>query len=153
MKAATCWRVGGAGVFAIVALAVAARARADAPLGYFAPSGGVVAVAHTGLTWQAVPSPSTLTWPAAEMYCADLDIDGIDDWRLPTVLELLSIIDTEGAGPELLDGLFTSGVKPEYWSSTRDQGFPNRITVDVRFGAPGSRPEGSPSYAIARCVR
>lgn len=126
--------------------------RAPASAAPFLPGDGIVAAPDTGLTWQATPAPSAQTWSAATTYCADLDLEGIG-WRLPTALELLSIIDSEGSGPELLDPLFASGTKTKYWSTTRDMGLPNHVTVDVRFGSPGSHSDNSPDTAIARCVR
>ncbi|MCC6158608.1 MAG: DUF1566 domain-containing protein, partial [Deltaproteobacteria bacterium] len=51
----------------------------------------------SGLTWivdPAVTTPYTgLTWAEAVDFCESLACDGYDDWRLPTISELRSIVD------------------------------------------------------------
>ena len=46
----------------------------------------------TGLEWQR-SAEASLSWKEALAYCVDLELDGHDDWQLPNVLELASIID------------------------------------------------------------
>lgn len=50
----------------------------------------------TSLTWPVEFSSSRLTFEQAEKYIATLNADkyqGFDDWRLPTRVELLALID------------------------------------------------------------
>ena len=45
----------------------------------------------SGLIWQTVPGDRQ-SWDSARVYCSDLVLDGLDDWRLPTVDELRTLL-------------------------------------------------------------
>ena len=64
---------------------------------------GQVVVDHaTGLMWQQSGSQEALTYQEAEQYCSDQELADHTGWRLPTVEELLSLVEPE----ESPDGLY-----------------------------------------------
>ncbi len=78
----------------------------------------------TGLTWQrspdhngdgAIDSTDKLSWPNALDYPATLNAEnfgGYNDWRLPTIKELYSLIIFSGSDPSGVEGDDTSGLVP-----------------------------------------
>src|SRR5512137_756410 len=69
---------------------------------------GTVTDNHTGLVWQQSPdldgngvitAVDKLTYPEARAYCEDLSLAGADDWRLPDIKTLYSLIDFRGTDP------------------------------------------------------
>jgi len=46
----------------------------------------------TGLEWQC-ESPGEMSWHKALEYAKSLSLDGKNDWRVPTVLELETLLD------------------------------------------------------------
>jgi hypothetical protein len=44
------------------------------------------------LTWEVTPSSDATSWQPASDVCAALSLCGEDDWRLPTIVELRSIV-------------------------------------------------------------
>jgi hypothetical protein len=89
----------------------------------------------TGLTWQKVPNPDTITWENALTYAENLTLGGFSDWRLPNIKELQSISDDKLVNPSVSTTFFPAiGVK-KYWSSTS---LPNQTTrawyLSTQFG-------------------
>jgi len=81
---------------------------------------GTVTDQRTGLMWQKAGSPKLLSWPQADNYVKRLNKDrfaGHQDWRLPTVAELASLMERSWLNEDLfLDPVFSSGEK-YCWSS------------------------------------
>lgn len=63
------------------------------PAAYDTTAVNVVTDKVTGLMWEREADPPALTFDAARDHCASNRLGGYSDWRLPTVLELASILD------------------------------------------------------------
>ncbi len=84
--------------------------------------GDVVCDAATGLTWQRAGSATYLTYRNAQHYVERLNREryaGYDDWRLPTVDELLSLMESSvNAEGRYINPLFASEQR-WCWSADR----------------------------------
>ena len=58
--------------------------------------------AATGLIWQLADSAKTMNWKQSLAYAEGLKLAGRDDWRLPSVKELQTIVDYRWA-PDAVD--------------------------------------------------
>ena len=83
---------------------------------------GTITDQSTGLVWQKDTEPGTYSWQDALEYCEGLDLAGHTDWRLPTIRELLSIVNYGRFDPAI-DPVF-GAVSSWYWSSSTDVGSP-----------------------------
>ncbi|CAE6935452.1 Protein of unknown function (DUF1566) [Vibrio sp. B1REV9] len=64
------------------------------PMSYtISESGKTVVDNNTKLVWERDSSRLWMTAKEGEQYCADLELDGYDDWRYPLMKELQSIAD------------------------------------------------------------
>ncbi|MDZ7695556.1 MAG: DUF1566 domain-containing protein [Deltaproteobacteria bacterium] len=83
---------------------------------------GTVTDNLTGLMWILDSTSSGIkTWANALTYCNALifPADGHDDWRLPNIRELYSLVDLSQSSPALPPGHpFTVNNTGYYWSST-----------------------------------
>lgn len=86
----------------------------------FADNGdGTVTDRANGLVWQQADSGRDMEWRDALAYCANLAQGGRNDWRLPNVKELQSIVDYTRRAPAIDTRYFDqSDPKAWYWSST-----------------------------------
>ena len=88
----------------------------------FADNGdGTVSDQASGLMWQKSPdtegdsdidADDKLAWTEVQTYCANLVLATYDDWRLPDIKELYSLIDFSGIDPSGYVGSDTSGLVP-----------------------------------------
>lgn len=98
--------------------------------GHYQPmQDGLVQDPITGLTWyrcgagqdwadaQCQATPILLSYEAAQDWTSTLVLAGFNDWRVPTIKEMSSLVETECKSPSINTRVF-SGIEPEvYWSS------------------------------------
>jgi len=87
-------------------------------MAYIDNNDGTITDTTTGLMWQQ-ETLSTMSYDNAILTCSELDLAGHKDWRLPTIKELVSIVDYDRRNPAC-DPIFGS-VSYNYWSSTPGQ--------------------------------
>jgi hypothetical protein len=115
---------------------------------------GTVTDNVTGLMWQqavAVPS-ATYTWANAVAYCPTLTLAGHSDWRLPTQIELMSIVDLGQSNPSINSTYFPSTPSNYFWSSSPVAGSPSDAWVVDFFTGNTNDIAVSGTYPV-RCVR
>jgi hypothetical protein len=78
---------------------------------------------ETGLVWERAPNTSaTYQYYGATWYCLNLSLGGRKGWRVPSIFELSTLLDTTVPSPFLPAGHpFRNVSKPLwFWSSTRE---------------------------------
>jgi hypothetical protein len=107
--------------------------------------------ANSRLTWQRTFSVKK-TWPDAVAYCTDLFLGGFADWRLPSRIELVSLVDFTRL-PSIDQEAFPSTANDYFWSNSPTSGRKD-FYFSLYFGA-GLTAFGIPGSASAhvRCVR
>jgi Protein of unknown function (DUF1566) len=106
----------------------------DIPQGpRFQVDGDTVLDRTTGLEWSRDNVPGgTMNWKAAQEACGKLTLGGHSDWRLPTIRELLTLVDYERHDP----AIDTKAFKCEssyYWTSTPLHSSPGGCAWGVDF--------------------
>ncbi len=80
---------------------------------------GTVSDRASNLIWQQSDDGITRDWQGALAYCEGLILAGQDDWRLPNVKELQSIVDYRRNDPASDEAFFRQrDVKGWFWSAT-----------------------------------
>ncbi len=83
---------------------------------------GVVFDTVTGLVWQQTVPSGGYTQSAAANYCATLSLDPswipVGGWRLPSYVELYSIVDHTQAQPSIDATAFPGAPSSEFWTSS-----------------------------------
>ena len=102
-----------------------APVHAAAPAGRYAIGGGVVYDTKTKLSWQQVVPAGMYAQADAASYCATLGLAGVT-WRLPTMREILTIVDLTIPPPKAaIDPAAFPDTPPGFfWSSTAYSGTP-----------------------------
>jgi hypothetical protein len=97
-----------------------ASAQLPNPSSYDTTTAGVVLDNVTHLMWQKDVSASTYNWADAKSHCAALELAGFKDWRLPSRIELVSLIDFTIAnpGPTIDAVAFPSASNATFWTAS-----------------------------------
>jgi hypothetical protein len=121
------------------------------PESYTDGSDGTVTDNWTSLAWQKMVS-GTYTWQEATTYCSTLNLGGHTDWRVPTLIEVVSILDLGFNGPSINQTFFPGTSASTYWSSTPVAGTPTSAW-GVWFGSGATERDAMTSSQSVRCVR
>jgi len=112
---------------------------------------GTVTDSNTGLMWQQAEAGSMI-WEDAITYSEDLSLAGYNDWRLPNIKELRSIIDDSLYNPAIETNYFPDAHASSYWSSTTFAGNSSDAWyVDFYSGVVSNYGKSNDNYV--RCVR
>lgn len=113
---------------------------------------GLVTDWMTGLMWHKAASGSTNTHASAMTYCKNSKVGLYTDWRLPTVIELVSLVDFTAVSPSIDASAFPGTASNLFWTSTVVAGRPSNAWY-VNFA------QGNTSFLdvtvgnLVRCVR
>ena len=97
----------------------------DTSVNNFVDNGdGTISDLSTGLMWMTDDNGAAVNWEDALTYSENLELAGYDDWRLPNVKELQSIVDYSGSFPAIDPTFFNITTELEdnincyFWTST-----------------------------------
>lgn len=107
----------------------------------------------TQLEWQRAVSPQTLSWDEAIAYCESLKLDGSKPWRLPTRIELSSIIEYGNSQPAIDSSAFPATASDAFWSSSSYAPSAGDKRWSVYFGDGYVYPNLKGKTCHVRCVR
>jgi hypothetical protein len=124
---------------------------------------GTVTDTMTCLQWQQATAdpngdgtPDSMNWENALDYAENLSLTDHDDWRLPDINELDSIVDYSRWDPSIDPTVFPDTVSSDYWSSTTYAYFYTDVAWLVYYlsgGAGGVQFNGKSSMYYVRAVR
>ncbi|MDD5092413.1 MAG: DUF1566 domain-containing protein, partial [Candidatus Wallbacteria bacterium] len=100
---------------------------------------GTVTDLNTGLMWKKDESPELDTIETLK-YCAELDLAGHKDWRLPSIKEIATLIDLNFPGSAWFDKRFFPDVKTKplgFYSASTTYGSSFGWGVNFQFGYDG----------------
>jgi hypothetical protein len=111
---------------------------------------------ETGLVWEKSPQTTSARWSDARRICSEKNIGGRKSWRLPSLEELSSLVDSSIAPPGLAlppGHPFMAIRSAVYWSSTRPGEDP-KGAWGVHFGLGGGATFINWAHMVqAWCVR
>ncbi|MGO8997048.1 MAG: DUF1566 domain-containing protein [Polyangiaceae bacterium] len=122
------------------------------PESYTDNGDGTVTDNVTGLMWQQAVPTSTYPEDQAETFCASLALAGHCDWRLPSVIELVSIEDDGEASPSIDPTYFPSTPADYFWTSTANARVPG-AWWDISFAGYQLWYTAPTDPHYVRCVR
>jgi len=119
---------------------------------YTANGDGTVTDNVTGLVWQQAASSTLFTQAGAIAYCAGLSLGGHTDWRAPSYVELVSLVDYGKPSPSINASAFPGELGEPFWSST-PYAVPTGNGWVVTFNAGYVDIYDVTSSHLVRCVR
>ena len=133
----------------------------EVPTNYTDNKNGTITDNYTGLIWKKCPqgmtgndckggSATLREFSKARPECEKLNFAGKTGWRLPTLKELQSIVNTGAFDPSINHNFFFSTNDP-YWTATSPAEFGgSKFTVIFSDGSVYYQSDGTP--AASRCV-
>ena len=113
---------------------------------------GSVTDLASGLIWQQQDDGVTRTQGLARTYCRSLVLAGSSNWRIPSIKELVSIIDDRARNPTIETQLFPATANNLYWSSPSFASLSSKAwAIDFTVGV--VRSENKTTNTLVRCVR
>jgi Protein of unknown function (DUF1566) len=113
---------------------------------------GTVTDNITKLMWQHAVPASTYTWAGAKALCPTLNLAGHNDWRLPSIIELASIVDLGQSNPSINGTYFSAPPGSFFWSSSPLAGSSSNAWI-VDFSSGGLLSSDMSTPCNVRCVR
>ena len=95
-------------------------------------------------------SPSIRIWSLSRVECENINFAGKTGWRLPTLKELQSIVDTTAFDPSINKKFFMSSNDP-YWTSTSPAEH-KAAKFNVNFSDGSVFYKDSNNFSAIRCV-
>jgi hypothetical protein len=125
------------------------------PASYDTTTAGVVTDKVTGLIWQRTVTASTFAWVDAKAYCANLVLAGFSDWRLPSRVELVSLLDFTIAkpGPTIDSAAFPGAPSATFWTSSPRALYTTTNAWYIQFDNAFAFYDDMTVEHSARCVR
>jgi hypothetical protein len=115
---------------------------------------GTITDTRSGLTWsKATLCEEEINHAQAEKICAELDLAGHSDWRLPTVDELFALADRTRTEPAIDTEAFPDTQSDWYWTSTISAWSSGYAWVVCFDGGDAGSSRRDGDYAFVRAVR
>lgn len=125
---------------------------AAAPAARYEVSEEIVFDRRTNLHWQRVDDGVLRTHAQAVEFCAGAAFEHRAGWRLPTVMELQTLIDVRATSPAIDTEVFPGTRAELYWSSTARAEDDNQVwRIDAATGVANLALRSETMYV--RCVR
>jgi hypothetical protein len=116
---------------------------------------GTVTDNVTKLMWEQTDSTAMYSWSDAKAYCVARRTASYSDWRLPSQIELMSIVDFSASGSAALNPVFSAQASTQSWWSANV--YPNDLNGAGYYWMINLDGEGvtgaSGVTANVRCVR
>jgi hypothetical protein len=122
------------------------------PASYTVNGDGTVHDNVTGLTWQRTLTTTTFSWADAKTYCTNLSDNG-GGWRLPSIIELVSIVDYNLSNPAIDPTAFPGTPNSVFWSSSEKMTGVTGSAWYVVFDRGQSTQNPVGNLSRVRCVR